>query len=127
MNKTLKIILWVICAEAILFGGVVGASYIPRRIDKTLSGVELLCTGTAESEIVQRVEITIKGWLHNGMFSRPRYSGYFIIDAYDYTADCKITVIFKDHFYYRTLNYMHFPLEWSNWPKRYMNLIFVIQ
>ena len=89
MNKKFKLVLICLCSAAVLFGVIVGITYIPRSIQKDLSGVELLMKGPGDSdELLQKVDIHINGSIHNGMFMEdPYFKGRFEVSEYPYTLN----------------------------------------
>jgi len=89
-RRTLLIIVLAgFCSAAIFFCAIVCVSYIPKNVHKELSGIEILMTDQGEFVIVQQVDISIDGRIHDGMFSgRPRYfRGMFDISGFDLTGE----------------------------------------
>jgi len=73
---------------AIIFGVVVGISYIPRHVQQEFSGIELRMTDEHEYEILQVLNIRIDGRVRYGIFAPfPLFNGSIEVSAYDFTLD----------------------------------------
>jgi len=95
MAKWMKVALACLCLVAVIFGVVACQSYLPRRVQGEVWGLELLITGDGEFEILQTLDIRIDGWLYNGMFARnARFEGLFEICEYPFTEDSQANIFF---------------------------------
>ena len=106
-KKPIKIALLCILTSVIIFGAVVGASYLPRRVHQVFSGVELLVIGGEEFELIQTHDIRINGRLFYGLFaSRPRFRGLFEVSGYTFTLGNGIDISFDEDFNNGSLMYV---------------------
>jgi len=88
MEKSSKFMLIFLLSAAIIFGTVVGISYLPRRIHQEFSGIELLLASEDDYEILQMTNILIYGRVRYGMFaSFPIFAGSIEVSTYDFTLD----------------------------------------
>ena len=94
--KPLRALLLCLCAMAFICGVIFGVSCIPHRIYQEFDGVELMMSGEG-SNILQKTNIYIDGWLYNQLFVVPKFKGEFEISAYPYTIDNKIEMLFSDN------------------------------
>ncbi len=91
--KLLKPALLSLCAAALIFGAVVGASYIPRHIHKEFSGIELEMSGEG-SKLLKKTDIHIEGWMYGGLFTTPKFKGLFEVSKYPFTHDTQVEIPF---------------------------------
>lgn len=83
---------------AILLTVVVGISYVPRRIQREIQGIEILLGEEAEGEFVQYVEVHIDGRIYGGLFARnSRFHGRIEIDVYAFTQGKELNFYFDIH------------------------------
>jgi len=106
-KKSIKITLLCLLIGAIIFGAVVGASYLPRRVQQVFSGVELLAIDEGEFEFIRTLDIRINGHVFYGMFaSRPRFRGLFEVSGYSFTLGNEIDIFFDEDFSKGSLMYV---------------------
>ncbi|MCL2189637.1 MAG: hypothetical protein FWC16_11645 [Defluviitaleaceae bacterium] len=99
MIKAFKMVGICLGIATIFFGAFIIQSYLPRRIQQTLSGIEFLITETGEYEKIQAVDIYINGRVHYGLFARfPKFKGLFEINEYAFTLNNPIEIHFRDNF-----------------------------
>ena len=88
MAKQLKIAMLCLALLVVVFGVVVGISYLPRRVQQDFYGLELLMIGNGEYEILQTMNVSIDGKVRYGMFAKyPWFDGSIEVSAYYFTLD----------------------------------------
>jgi len=106
-KNTIKIMLLCLLITVIVFAAVICISYIPRRVQHVLSGVELLMTSEDDFELLRVLDIRIDGRLHYGMFAnQPRFRGLIEIDGYVFTFGNEVDIWFNDDFSNGSLMYI---------------------
>ncbi len=91
--KWLKPALLSLCTAALIFGVVIGISYIPRHIQREFLGSELEMSGEG-SKLLKKTDIHIEGWLYGGLFTTPRFKGVFELSTYPFTHDTQVEIPF---------------------------------
>lgn len=89
--KWLKPALLSLCVAALIFGVVIGISYIPRHIQRDFLGSELEMSGEG-SKLFKKTDIHIEGWLCGGLFTAPSFKGLFELSTYPYTQGTQVEI-----------------------------------
>ena len=116
-QKSIKITVICLLITTIVFGVVVGISYVPRRVQRVLSAVELLDIGDDEFEFLRTLDIRVDGRIRHGMFAtQPHFRGLIEVDGYLFTYGNELEILFDENFFGGLLYvFAELPDLWSTY------------